>query len=74
MPTQQRFLTHREAAALLGVSGHALRRRVARGDLRHFVDPSDLRVRLIDQTELEKFMAPRPLAVAPKEAALTGTA
>jgi len=62
MPAKgQRYVTHSEACAILGVSPPSLRRRVAAGHLRLFVDPSDLRVRLIDQRELEEFMTPRPL-------------
>lgn len=56
----RRFVTTAEAARLAGLSGHALARRVRAGEIQHYRDPSDYRVRLIDVAELEQFLQPRP--------------
>ncbi len=56
----RRFISTAEAAQMAGLSGHALARRVREGELQHFIDPSDRRVRLFDVTELERYLQPRP--------------
>ncbi len=70
----ERFLTTREAADLLGVSAHALGRRVRAGHLTAHLDPSDLRVRLIDAHELQRYMKPRPIARNREEVPMANTA
>ncbi len=56
----RKFVTTAEAAQLAGMTGHALSRRVQAGELTHFIDPSDRRVRLFDVGELERYLQPRP--------------
>ena len=55
------FVTQKEAAAWLGITEHAMGRRVRRGELTAHRDPTDLRVRLIDLAELKRYARPRPL-------------
>ena len=55
------FLTCREAARRLGVSGHLLTRRTRRGELPVYRDPVDHRRHLIRRADLEAFARPRPL-------------
>ncbi len=56
----RQYVSTAEAARMAGLSGHALARRVREGELQHFIDPSDRRVRLFDVTELERYLQPRP--------------
>ena len=55
------YVTITEAAARLGVSDPALRRRVLAGDLVTFTNPRDRRSRLIRLADLEAYMVPRRL-------------
>jgi len=63
-----RFVTAAAARERLGIDSHGLRRRVARGMLTAYVDPSDLRVKLFDVAELEALSTPRPIAAPRGEA------
>jgi len=56
-----KYVTSGEAARLLGVHPQSLTRRVRAGHLTHHRDGSDLRVRLIDQAEIERLLTPVPM-------------
>ena len=62
------FVTATTARESLGVDSHGLRRRIARGMLTPYVDPTDLRVKLFDAAEVAALKAPRPMAT-PREGA-----
>lgn len=56
----RKFINTAEAAQLAGLSRQGLARRVRAGEIQHFLDPSDRRVRLFDVEELECYIQPRP--------------
>ncbi len=66
--TATTFITAAAARECLGIDSHGLNRRVARGMLTPYLDPSDLRVKLFDVAEIEALRAPRPMA-PPREGA-----
>ncbi len=59
------FLTIHEAAAVLGISEPALRRRVARGMVPVYSSPCDLRSRLVKAADVDAFKRPKLLTPAP---------
>ncbi len=61
------FLTIREAAAVLGLSEPAVRRRVERGLIPVYTNPDDLRSRLVKATDIDEFKRPRLLTPAGAE-------
>ncbi len=61
MRDEREFLTLSEAAARLGVSEPALRRRVERGQLPTFTNPGDLRSKLIRAADLDAYAVPAPV-------------
>ena len=58
---QGQFVRLGEAAERLGVSGPALRRRIAGGELATYADPRDKRSKLIRIVDLETYATPRPI-------------
>ncbi len=61
------YVTLSEAAARLGLSEPALRRRVERGLIPTFSNPSDLRSRLIKSADLAAYATPQPVTPARRE-------
>ena len=57
-----RLVSTSEAAELAGISIHAVARRVRSGLLHQYRDGTDLRIRLIDISELERLLQPTPLS------------
>ncbi len=61
------FLTIHEAAAVLGISEPAFKRRVERGLIPVYSSPCDLRSRLVKAADLDAFKRPKLLTPAGAE-------
>ncbi|MDP9354966.1 MAG: helix-turn-helix domain-containing protein [Chloroflexota bacterium] len=68
------YVTITEAAAVLGISEPALRRRVERGLIPVYTNPDDLRSRLVKAADLDAFKRPKLLTPAPAGQGIGGDA
>jgi hypothetical protein len=57
----------KEAARMIGITSRSLRYRLKQGDLPTFSDPTDKRNRLILRADLERYLEPKPHAIADKQ-------
>ncbi len=67
MDGDSEYMTIREAAAVLGLSEPAVRRRVERGLIPAYTNPDDLRSRLVKAADLDAFKRPKLLTPAGAE-------